>query len=92
MSESAGVPGETGLPEPSVPLATKIPGAAIVHVYGPFAPAGELHVQETSELVPPPAATALPCLSATFTVQGSAAERRARNVTGPPSTPTTAGA
>ena len=75
---------------PSVPVATLIPGALIVHEYPPLAPV-ESHVQSTRAPRPVPVATGLPSLSTTVTVHASEEESRAWNRIGPPSEPITVG-
>ena len=58
VSEKGGG-GGGGPPLPSVPEATRMPGAAIVQEYFP-PPAGECHVQSASVPVPRPVATSFP--------------------------------
>ena len=89
VSESAG--GGTGRPTPIVPVAGRVPVAAIVHVKRPEPAAGAFHVQSTSGPRPGPDATVRPSSSVIVTVQRRADDTRAWKRTGPPKAPATVG-
>src|SRR5437588_8541079 len=78
---------------PIVPVAARTKSPALIdHVYTPTAAVVASHVQSTASPVPFPVATAAPVGSVTVTTQGSGWDRRAWNLTSPPSWPCTEGA